>query len=393
MELGQQYLYPNYRQPPIVLARGSGVEVWDVEGKRYLDFMAGIAVSALGHAHPTWVARVSEQAGRLTHVSNYFYNEPNVRLAAKLCQLTGMARAFFCNSGTEAVEACLKLGRRWFFDRGAPDRNRVLAFKQSFHGRTMGALAATGQASYRDGFGPLGPVTHVDYGSIDQVTSALGKDVAILLVEPVQGEGGVLPAPAGFLEQLRRAANESGALLVFDEIQTGIGRTGRFLAAEHAGVRPDAVALAKGLGGGIPIGAMLCKRELETALPPGSHGSTFGGNPLASAAALATLDVIEREQLVEQAATHGRELEARLRALAERHPKRVRGVRGLGLLQGLVLHDDEDARALLTRLREGGLLLTIAGGSALRFSPPLVVTKEQIEEAIALVDVALGAST
>lgn len=393
VELGQQYLYPNYRQPPIVLARGAGVEVWDGAGQRYLDFMAGIAVTALGHAHPAWVSAISEQAARLAHVSNYFFNEPNVRLAARLCQATGMARAFFCNSGTEAIEACLKLGRRWFFDRGQPERNRVLAFRQSFHGRTMGALAATGQPGYRDGFGPLGPVTHVDYGAIDAVTDALGREVAIVLVEPVQGEGGVVPAPPGFLEALRKAADDSGALLVFDEIQTGVGRTGRFLAAEHAGVQPDAVALAKGLGGGFPIGAMLCKRELESALPPGSHGSTFGGNALASAAALATLDVIEREGLVQRAAELGEELRAGLETLAARYPGKVQGVRGLGLLQGLVLAEGVDARALLARIRDDGLLLTIAGGTALRFSPPLVVSREQIAEAIAVVDAALGAAS
>lgn len=390
VESAKLHLYPNYRQPPLVLVRGQGAQVWDGEGRRYLDLYAGIAVSALGHAHPALVQAISEQATRLIHVSNYFYNEPNVRLAERLCRATGMDRAFFCNSGTEAIEAVLKLARRHYFTLGQTERYRVIAFNESFHGRTLGALAATGQPKYKDGFGPLPGVTHVEYGNAAAVRAAMGPDVAGILVEPVQGEGGVRPAPPGFLAELRRIADESGALLLVDEIQTGIGRTGRFLGLEHDGVRADAIALAKGLGGGVPIGAMVCTKELADALPPGSHGSTFGGNPLASAAALAVLDTIEREQLVAAAEQLGQRLLSELKRLAERHARSVAGARGRGLLQALVLKDHVDARVVLEQLRERGVLLTIAGGQALRFSPPLTVTQAELDEAIGVLDSVLG---
>ncbi|HVW26765.1 MAG TPA: acetylornithine transaminase [Polyangiaceae bacterium] len=386
-------LYPNYRQPPVVLARGEGTVVWDVAGNRYLDLAAGIAVSSLGHAHPALVKAVSEQAARLIHVSNYFYNERNIELADRLTKLTGMARVFFCNSGTEAIEACLKLARRHFFAKGQESRYRVVAFEQSFHGRTLGALAATGQKAYRDGFGPLPGVTHVPYGDLAAVRAAMSADVAAILVEPVQGEGGVNPAPQGFLRALREVCDASGALLVADEVQTGVGRTGKFLAFEHAGVSPDVVALAKGLGGGVPIGAMLCKADLEGALPPGSHGSTFGGNALASAAALAVLDTLKRDDLVQGAVKKGAHLAGLLSNLAQKHPKIVETSRGLGLLQALVLREGIDARALVGRLRDAGVLLTIAGSRALRFSPPLTVAAAELDEGAAIVDRVLAAHT
>jgi acetylornithine/N-succinyldiaminopimelate aminotransferase len=384
--LGRDYLYPNYRQMNVVIARGEGSIVWDTDGKRYLDFCAGIAVSSLGHAHPRLVRAISEQAGRVLHVSNYFYNEPNVRLAKKLCALTGLDRAFFCNSGTEAIEASLKLVRRHFHARGEKDRYRVVAFENSFHGRTLGALAATGQDKYRDGFGPLSGVTHVPYGDVARTRAALGPDVAAILLELVQGEGGVVPAPPGFLRELRAMADASGAFLILDEIQTGIGRLGTFLACQEEGVLPDVVALAKGLGGGVPIGAMLCRAALADALPPGSHGSTFGGNPLASAAALAVLETIESEGLMGRARELGQELGRGLTALASRHARAVELARGRGLLQVLVLRDGIDARTVVGTLQTRGLLLTVAGGRALRFSPPLVVEPREIEEALGIVD-------
>lgn len=386
VESAHHHLYPNYRQPPLVLARGRGCEVWDVAGKRYLDMYAGIATSALGHAHPRLVSAIAEQAGKLLHTSNYFFNEPNVLLAERLCAESGMARAFFCNSGSEANEAMLKLARHHFFLRGETERYRVIAFENSFHGRTLGALAVTGQAKYREGFGPMPGATHVRYGDLEAVRGAMAPDVAAIIVEPVQGEGGVLPAPSGFLAGLRAIADEHGALLLADEVQTGVGRTGRFLACQLDDVRPDAVALAKALGGGVPIGAMLCGEALAGALPPGSHGTTFGGNPLASAAALAVLDVLETEHLMKRAAERGELLAARLRALAEKHREVAETARGRGLLQALVLREGVDARALLGVLRDAGLLLTLAGAQALRFSPPLVVEPGQIEEAISILD-------
>lgn len=389
-ELGHRYLYANYRQPPVVMQRGAGVEVWDVAGKRYLDFLAGVAVNALGHCHPALAQTLAEQSTRLVHVSNYFFNEPNILLAEKLCRLTGMDRALFCNSGTEAIEAVLKLARRHFFGLGQTTRHTIIAFERSFHGRTMGALAATGQAGYREGFGPLGPVIHVPFGDLEAVKRVLDANVAGILVEPVQGEGGVLPAPPGFLQGLRELCDSSGALLLVDEIQTGVGRTGKFLGVQHFGVRPDAIAMAKGLGGGFPIGAMLCTDALSAALPAGSHGTTFGGNPLASSVGLTVLDVVEREQLVAAAHALGNYLDEQLQALCRKYPASVVGTRGLGLLRALELRASLDARAILGAIREAGVLLSIAGGSSLRFSPPLIVTRAQIDEAVSRVDGVLG---
>lgn len=392
VELGHQFLYANYRQPPIVMQRGAGVEVWDVAGKRYLDFLAGVAVNALGHAHPALAKTLAEQSTRLVHVSNYFFNEQNILLAQKLCGLTGMARALFCNSGTEAIEAVLKLARRHFYGQGQTERHTIVAFERSFHGRTMGALAATGQAGYREGFGPLGPVVHVPFGDLEAVKRVLSDKVAGILVEPVQGEGGVLPAPSGFLQGLRDLCDTSGSLLLVDEIQTGVGRTGKFLGIEHFGVRPDAIAMAKGLGGGFPIGAMLCTQALAGALPAGSHGTTFGGNPLASAVGLTVLDVLERENLVAKVAEMGTYLDEQLQTLCRKHPTKVVGTRGLGLLRALELRPTLDAREVLGAIRDAGVLLSIAGGTALRFSPPLIVSKTHIDEAVGLIDGALSSN-
>ena len=389
--LGRNNLYPNYRQPPLVLVRGEGSRVWDAAGKQYFDLFAGIAVSTLGHGHPRLAAAIAEQANKLIHVSNYFFNQPNVELAAKLCRLTDMDRVFFCNSGTEAIEASLKLARRHFFAKGERDRWRIIAFDNSFHGRTLGALAATGQAKYKDGFGPLPGVAHVPYGNVARVRQEMGTEVAGILVEAVQGEGGVLPAPPGFLQALRDIVDEAGALLIADEVQTGVGRTGKFLGFEQDGVKADVIALAKGLGGGVPIGAMLCRADLSEALPPGSHGSTFGGNPLASAAALAVLEVIEKEHLLEAVEQRGAELSARLSKLAEKFPRLVATTRGLGLLQALVLKDEVDARALLGKLQDAGVLLTIAGGQALRVSPPLNITAGELGAALDVVERVLAA--
>jgi acetylornithine/N-succinyldiaminopimelate aminotransferase len=325
------------------------------------------------------------------HLSNYFYNEPSIRLAERLCLAAQMDRVFFCNSGTEAMEAMLKAARRHFFAKGETERFVVVAFENSFHGRTLGSLAATGQQKYRDGFGPLPGVVHVPYGNAQAVRDAMGPTVAAILVEPIQGEGGVVPAPAGFLKELRAIADEHGALLLADEIQTGVGRTGRFLAMQQEGVEPDAVSLAKGLAGGIPIGAMLCKDELASALPPGSHGSTFGGNPVACAAALAVLDTIERERLLPAVVENGAHLGRRLARLAHKHERVCDRARGQGLLWALGLQPHVDARDVLAKVRDAGVLLTLGGSQALRFSPPLVVTKEELDEGVEAVDRVLGA--
>jgi acetylornithine/N-succinyldiaminopimelate aminotransferase len=386
LAVAQQRLLGNYRQAPFVLDRGRGCEVFDTEGRRYLDCAAGVAVDSLGHAHPALVATIAEQAARLMHVSNYFYNAENIRLADELCDKTGFDRAFFCNSGTEAVEALLKLARRHFYAKGQKDKVRFLAFDNAFHGRTMGAVALTGTPKYHEGFGPMvGAITHVPYGDGEAVKAAMGPDVAAIFVEPVQGEGGVLPAPKGFLTELRAQADAHGALLLIDEVQTGVGRTGKWLGLSHEGVQADAIVLAKGLGGGFPIGAMLVREALAGALPPGSHGSTFGGNALASAAARTVIRVLDQERLVDGARSKGERLGKGLNEIAARFPSVCKPERGLGLLRALPLADGVDARQVLGLLQRRGLLLTIAGASALRFTPPLVITEGEIDEALAMV--------
>ena len=390
LTLGQKRLLGNYRQAPFVLDRGKGCEVWDTEGRRYLDLCAGVAVSALGHAHPRLTATIAEQAGRLIHASNYFYNAENLRLADELCAKLGYDRAFFCNSGAEANEALLKMARRWFFVQGQTERYRLIAMHNSFHGRTMGAVALTGNAKYQEGFGPpLAGITHVNYGDAAAVRAVMGPDVAGIVVEPVIGEGGVHPAPPGYLAELRKIADEQGALLLIDEVQTGMGRTGRWLGQEHDGVVADAISLAKGLGGGFPIGALLIKEKLNTALTPGSHGSTFGGNALASAAARTVMAVIEQDGLLSAAEKNGAHLARGLAAVAASHPKSCAGERGRGLLRGLVLASGVDVRTLLGAVRDRGVLLTVAGTNVLRFTPPLVVTPEQLDEGVAHVEAAL----
>jgi acetylornithine/N-succinyldiaminopimelate aminotransferase len=388
--LARQRLYPNYKPAPLALVRGSGCELYDADGRRWLDLCAGVAVSSVGQAHPVLVRAIAEQAATLMHVSNYFYNEQNIRLADELCRRTGFARAFFCNSGTEANEALLKLARHHFFLAGQKDRVRIVAFDNAFHGRSLGALSMTGTPKYRTGFGPLGPVTHVPYGDADAVERAMGSDVAAIIVEPLQGEGGVVPAPPGFLARLRAIADARGALLLVDEVQTGIGRLGRFLGSDGSGARPDAIALAKGLGGGFPVGAMLTTEAMAGALPPGAHGSTFGGNPLASAAARAVLRIVDDEKLVEGARAKGEALGNMLAELVRELPDACEGSRGEGLLRGLVLKPGFVARDLLGRLQEAGVLLTAAGDRVLRFSPPLVVSLEQLQEGVRAVRGALA---
>jgi acetylornithine/N-succinyldiaminopimelate aminotransferase len=383
LPVAQRRLLGNYRQAPFVLDRGRGCEVFDTEGRRYLDFAAGVAVDALGHAHPALVQAIAEQAGRLMHVSNYFYNAENIRLADELCAKTGFDRAFFCNSGAEANEAVLKLARRHFYAKGQKDKVRFVAFYNSFHGRTMGSVALTGTPKYHEGFGPMvGGITHVAYGDAAAVEVVMGPDVAGIFVEPVQGEGGVLPAPPGYLAELRRLADAHGALLLVDEVQTGVGRTGKWLGAEHEGVRADAIA-------------MLVREELANALPPGTHGSTFGGNALASAAARTVIRVLDEERLVEGAGVKGERLRKGLSEVAARFPSVCKAERGRGLLRALPLADGVDARLVLGALQRRGLLLTLAGAGALRFTPPLVVSEAEIDEGVSMVadvlaDVAAG---
>jgi acetylornithine/N-succinyldiaminopimelate aminotransferase len=376
------HLYPNYRPAPFVLERGQGSEVWDTDGKRYLDLCAGVAVCSVGHAHPAYVRALEHQVRTLSHVSNWFFNRVNIEAATKLAAISGLPRVFFCNSGCEANEALLKLARHHFWGQGQKSRMRVIAFEQAFHGRTLGALSLTGTAKYREGFGELGPVTHLRYGDLDAVAQAMGDDVCAIIVEPVQGEGGVLPAPPGFLQGLRALCDKWGALFLVDEVQTGVGRTGNWFAYQKYGVKPDAVATAKGLGGGFPVGAMLTCEALAGALPPGTHGTTYGGNALGARAILAVIEIIEREGLLAGAKAKGERLAAGLRSVVAQYPSVCEEVRGEGLLLGLVMKPGFAARDVAARAFAMGYLIIGAGERVLRYAPPLVITDAEIDEGI-----------
>jgi acetylornithine/N-succinyldiaminopimelate aminotransferase len=371
----------NYGTPPLALARGAGSYVWDADGRRYLDLIGGIAVSALGHAHPAIIDAVTSQVGRIAHTSNLFVHEPGVLLAEKLLALLqadarGGGRVFFCNSGTEANEAALKLVRR----QQGPGRPVIVAADHSFHGRTMGALAITGKESIRAPFGPFGfEVRWVPYGDAEALGRAVDGSVAAVFLEPTQGEAGVVPAPAGYLAAARAACDAAGALLVLDEIQSGIGRTGAWFAHQAEGVRPDVLTLAKGLGGGLPIGACVGFGASATALGKGDHGSTFGGNPIACAAALAVLLTIERDDLLASVKTVGESLAHGIEAID--HPL-LGGVRGSGLWLAAVLTADR-APAVYAAAQEAGFLVNAVQPDAIRLAPPLVLTAEEADGFVA----------
>jgi acetylornithine/N-succinyldiaminopimelate aminotransferase len=370
-------MMPNYGTPPLALARGAGCRVWDADGNQYLDLIAGIAVSALGHAHPAIVGAVTSQAGKLAHTSNLFVHEPGVRLAERLLGLLHAdGRVFFCNSGAEANEAAIKLVRR----TQGPARPVIVAAEHSFHGRTMGALAITGKESIRAPFGPFGlDVRWVPYGDAAALASAVDDTVAAVFLEPTQGEGGVIPAPAGYLAAARKACDSAGALLVLDEIQSGIGRTGAWFAHQEVGVTPDVLTLAKGLGGGLPIGACVGFGAAGTALGQGDHGSTFGGNPIACAAALAVLDTIERDDLLANVKAVGDVLASGIEATD--HPL-LKGVRGSGLWLAAVLTGDS-AAAVGAAAQHHGFLVNAVQPDAVRLAPPLILTQLEAEEFLA----------
>ena len=384
------HLMGNYRPARMVIDRGDGVQLFDTEGNRYLDFCAGVAVCCLGHGHPALTQAIAEQAARLMQVSNYFYNDQNIQLAEELYAATGYERAFFCNSGAEANEALLKIARRHFHEQGKP-RTKIITFEKAFHGRTLGALALTGNPKYLEGFGePLAGMVQLPYGDLEAVEKALDADTAAVFVEPLQGEGGVNPPPEGFLPGLRKLCDQNGSLLMIDEVQTGFGRTGKLLSSQHEDVMGDGLALAKGLGGGFPVGALLVREHMAKSLPPGSHGSTYGGNPLACMAARTVLRVLNEDGLIDNASKRGQQLAAGLERMVEKYPKLCTKQRGQGLMRALVLTDAKEPRELLGGLREEGLFATAAGPSALRFLPPLIVTEPEMDEALGMLDRGLG---
>jgi acetylornithine/N-succinyldiaminopimelate aminotransferase len=385
IEKAKRALLPNYQPPPLVLSEGRGCWVRDVEGHAYLDFSGGIAVVSVGHSHPSLATAIADQANRLMHTSNLFYNDRSIELAVEITKRTPFQRIYFSNSGTEANEALIKMARRWHYEHGDKERVELVAAEQSFHGRTMGSITLTGQPKYHAGMGPLLPgVRHVPYNDLDALSRAVTARTAAVFLEPVQGEGGLVVGREDYLRGAREICDRSGALLFFDEVQTGYGRTGRFLGREWSGVLPDGCSLAKGIAGGFPLGAMAVVEKLADGLPPGSHATTFGGNPLACAAGLAVLRIFDEENLVENAAAMGERLGAGLDAIA-RDPAIPVGVeaRGLGLLRGIRLADGVDARAVLGKLRDDRhLLATIAGASVIRLAPPLNVNASEIDEAL-----------
>jgi acetylornithine/N-succinyldiaminopimelate aminotransferase len=390
MDQAKAHLLGNYKQQPIVLERGQGSRVWDAEGKAYLDLLGGIATCCLGHCHPEVVAALKAQADKLWHVSNVFYSEPSIELAGQLTKASGLERAFFCNSGAEANEALLKLARKAMKDRGQPERFEVLTFENSFHGRTLATVTATGQTKYQKGFEPLPPgFRHVPYGDLEAVKAALSPSTAAILVEPIQGEGGVRSAPAGFLKALRALCDEKGLLLLVDEVQTGVGRTGKLFAFQHAGILPDAFSLAKSLGNGIPVGAMVCSEEVGKSLVVGSHGSTFGGNPLACAAANVVVRLAREPRLLADVERKGRYFLEKARALQARLGGRITDVRGQGMLVGVELNGE--AAPVIARMRELGVLVNAAGERTVRFAPPYTVTEAQLDEGLRLLEQALSA--
>jgi len=373
----ERYLMNTYARSPISIVRGRGSRVYDLEGREYLDFVAGIAVNVLGHAHPDVVAAIQKQAQQLLHASNLYYTEPQVRLAQMLVDHSFAEKVFFCNSGAEANEAAIKLARRYAHQKYGPDRYEIITMRQSFHGRTMATLTATGQEKVQQGFEPLLPgFTYVPFNDLPAVEQVLTDRTAAVLLEPIQGEGGVHVASRAYLKGLRDLCCKRDLLLIFDEVQTGMGRTGTLFAYEQLGVEPDVMTLAKGLGGGMPIGACLATDNAAAAFTPGSHASTFGGNPLACAASLAVLRVLLDGRVLEQSRVAGNYLAKGLQDLKDRLPI-VKDVRGLGLLLGLEL--SVDGKPVVTDCLARGVLINCTVDRVLRFIPPLIVTQREID--------------
>ena len=388
MEWSDKHLMAFTKRYPVALVRGDGVRVWDSDGREYLDFTGGIAVTALGHSHPKVVGTIREQAATLLHVSNYFHIPQQIHLARLLCAHSFADRVFFSNSGAEANETAIKLARKWAKEHGSSDRGDIISMRGGFHGRTLATVTATAQEKYHHGFEPLpGGFKYVAFNDLKAVERAIDSRTAGILVEPLQGEGGVVVPDDGYLPGLRKLCDEAGVLLILDEIQTGMGRTGRLWCYEHAGVTPDIMTLAKALANGVPIGATLATEDVAQAFTPGSHGSTFGGNPFATAVGITVFSTLVEERLAERAARTGRLLRDRLLAVQRRHPGKVKEVRGKGLLIGVDLVPG--VAAVVTACRERGLLVLTAGDNVMRLAPPLIVDEESVGRAVEIIDRAL----
>lgn len=384
LALYDKYVMHTYPRADILFVRGQGATLWDGEGKEYLDFAAGIAVCSLGHNHPAVTKAICDQAEKLLHVSNLYMNENQPRLAQKLIENGFDGVCFFCNSGAEANEALIKLARKRGSEKG---KFEIIAMNDSFHGRTLATLAATGRSKYRKGFQPDMPgFKFVDFNDLEAVRAAVDEKTAAILVEPVQGEGGIIPADVEYLKGLRALCDEKDIMLLFDEVQCGMGRTGTLFAWQNFGVEPDALSLAKALANGVPMGAMIAQRKHADVLTPGTHASTFGGTPFASAVAMAVIDTMLQDGVLENCREQGMFLMEGLKKLAEKHSC-IQSVRGLGLMLGAIL--DEPAGGVLAILREKGMLALSAGETVLRLVPPLTVTRAECEKALALIDEAM----
>lgn len=384
IQKADQVIAKTYKRFPVVITKGQGCMLWDKDGKSYVDFVAGIAVCNLGHAHPRVAKAVSEQAGILFHTSNLYYTVPQVKLAAWLTENSFADRVFFCNSGAEANEAAIKLARKYFKEKGENNRFRIISMEKSFHGRTMATLSATGQEKIRRGFEPeLEGFNFVPFNDLDALRRKMDVTTCAVLIEPIQGEGGVRCPLPEYFDTVRQMCNEAGTLLIFDEIQTGIGRTGKLFAYEHFGIEPDIMTLAKALGNGLPIGAMLAKENVAEAFGPGSHASTFGGSPLVTAASLEVVNVLFEENILDYCLKTGAYFKEKLYWLKDRHSS-VEDVRGIGLLLGMKLKKNGDD--VVISCMDKGFLINCIQGNILRFIPPLTIGREEIDALVACLD-------
>ena len=384
----QQVLTPNYGLPPTIIVKGQGCELFGQSGERYLDLTGGIAVSALGHCHPDVVKALTEQANKVWHLSNVLANEPAIELAKALVTATFADRVFFCNSGAEANEAAIKAARKAAFDLHSYEKNEIIAFNDAFHGRTIATVTAGGQPKYRTGFGPMPEgFTHLPFNDCNALEAQISEKTCAVMVELVQGEGGVRPICPTFFGKIRAACDRVGAALIVDEVQTGMGRTGKLFAYQHSDVTPDILSSAKSLGCGFPIGAMLCKEWISEHLVAGTHGSTYGGNPLGTAVAGKALEIINTPELLGNVIARGQQLMDGLNQLNSKH-KLFKTIRGKGLLIGAVLEDEYSGRAgeLSTLTMQEGLMTLVAGPNVHRFAPPLVISEIEIDEALDLLD-------
>lgn len=376
IDIDKKCYLPTFNRLPLVFEKGEGARIWDVDGKEYIDALAGIAVNNLGHCHPEVVKAIQEQAATLMHISNFYLSKPQAELAQLLTSLSGLSRAFFSNSGAESVEGAIKLARKYAHKHGRG--GTVIAMDHSFHGRTLATLAATGKAGMRDGFEPIPEgFMHVPFNDLEAVKSAITDDIAAIIIEPIQGEGGVNIADQQYMKALRALCDDQNIVLIFDEIQCGIGRTGKMFAKEHFDVQPDIMTLAKGIGNGVPMGAILCQEKIADAIKFGDHGTTFGGNPLVCAAALATLKVIKEPAFLAEVVRKGQLIKDKVKA--QNHPD-VQEIKGLGLMIGIVF--DYETKPIVVDMMENGVLANATAGNVLRLVPPLIISDEDINAVI-----------